>query len=505
MAKKVIWGVFALALFLRFWNIPDLLRFTLDEELEAFVVRNIITGFHFPAIGISVAPVGIHLSPVFYYLVAVPFAIGNADPLVWGYFASMIGVTTTIVLFFTTKKMTNLKIAFLSTVFYASSFLTVMYDKHFWNVMLMPLLAVLTIYALHQIINGSYRWFIFLAGILALGITSHLSSLCLVILSLYVLLKYKIRIPNTILIVGLFIVVISQLPLLFFESRHEFLQTRTLVDFFSVEHKGLSITRIEENISLLPKLFSRVIYTFGPHDYSREHTYGIVEIGQRDSRIPFVMLILSSLLIIFFALKTNKKIPVGMNLHRDLLVISLGSLILYGMLFSGQIFEFYLLLLVPTLCIILSVSCIKVGEIIRLEKEFLALVVGLFLIFNIAATFQAFDSYSYRNKLKMIDWVKETIQNKPYELHSIGIDHKYEGYRYLFERFAYPPTRSYVDPQLSWLYQKPISEAPSDIIVVISSSEPDYQERINKEKEIYLQNVIAENQFGEINVLVVTR
>lgn len=496
--------ILALSATLRFWKLPELLHFTLDEELEAFIVKNIVTGFHYPAIGVSVAPVGLHLSPLFYYLVAIPFWIGSLNPVSWGVTASLMGVVTTLLLYLSTKVMFSKRIALIVSGLYSASFLMVLYDKHFWNVTFMPFLSVVVIYSLYQIINKKYWWAIPLFGALALGISSHLSSLSLVLLTILVFWRDKIPFWKKQFLLGGLVLFLSQVPLLIFELRHQFYQSQVLWKFLTGEHSGLNIQRIVDNISLLPKILSRLIYTFGPHDFSREHTYGLIEIVLRDERIPtFVFLIAVVMLFFFVLLVKNNYRNHAFKLHGALILVTIISLVVYGILFKGNLFEFYLNLLLPTLLLVCALSLDRlmskgtIGTILSLS------VLVVLLLLNTQAVFSSYHSFGLSKKLEVIDWVKTKVGVEPFELHSIGVNHKYEGYTYLFDKFYKAPVKSYVDPQLSWLYQAPIATVSPEIMVVITSTEENYQQDIDEERNTYLPFVVERKQFGKIDVMIV--
>lgn len=499
-----IFSVLLLAAFLRFWNLPGLLYFTLDEELEAFIVKNIVTGFHFPAIGVSVAPVGIHLSPIFYYLAAIPFGLGSLNPVAWGITASALGVVTALVLYLTVSRMFSPRVAFFAALLYSGSFLMVLYDKHFWNVTPLPFISVIVAYSLYKIARKSLWWIIPLALALALGISSHLSSVSLVFLALAVWWKEKIPVFRKQVVVGLGILLFSQLPLLIFELKHDFYQLKVLAGFFSGEHSGFNIQKVVDNVLLLPKVFSRLIYTFGGHDFAAEHTYGLLEIASRDARIPPVMLLLSFSLLGFFGfIIFRSRRDIGLNIHAMLLLITIISLVIYGILFKGNLFEFYLALLFPSLFIILALCLDRIWQDYKKLRLMVIIVLVGFVTANAMAVLGASHSYGLSRKIEIINWAKEKVGNQPYELHSIGVNHKYEGYRYLFERFYKAPEKSFVDPHLAWLYQSPVASASSKLMVVLTSKEGGREEIINEEREIFLPRKVSERQFGDINAMII--
>src|SRR3989338_11478511 len=137
-----------LALFFRFYKLTDWFSFGMDQEYEAFLVRNIITGKHFPLIGVNAGGTGIYLGPIFIYLASLPYLIFRGNPLGWAVTASFLGVITTWLIYHIVAKLFNQKAALFSSFFYAVSFLASFYDRSFWNPSLVPLLSLLIIYFL---------------------------------------------------------------------------------------------------------------------------------------------------------------------------------------------------------------------------------------------------------------------------------------------------------------------------------------------------------------------
>lgn len=520
--NKAVILIVLLAIFLRFWKLEELLFFTFDEQLEAFIVKNIVTFYHFPAIGVSVAPVGLHLSPFFYYLAAIPFAIGNLNPISWGVTSALIGTLTTLLVYYSTLKMLSKRVAIIASLLYATSYLMVMYDKHFWNVTPIPIVSILVIYSLFQLTyesttrsqglvssdsfqqnNKKYIWAIPLFLSLGLGLSSHLSSFVLCVLTIIVFVRSRIPLFKREVLIGLGLFLFTQSPLVIFELRHNFSQTQALLKFLSFESGGgLDINRIVNNFLIFPKVFSRLIYTFGSHDYAYEHTYGLLPIIERDSRIPIFMSFISIGVFIIFVWKTFKDWKNhALKLHLAVILLSILGLIIYGLLFKGNLFEFYLAVSFPSLFVIIAVIF---DNFMKGKCSFLLWVMIIFLAsINIFASLAATNSFGLSQKLTLINWAKENIGDKEYSLHSIGVDKKYEGYRYLFEHFYKPPVKSYVDPQMAWIYQAPVNEKHPRFMVVIYPEETFYQDKINEEKSLYEVGKLNEIHLGKIHGMIV--
>ncbi len=494
--------VILLAAILRFWNVGALMHFTLDEEIEAFIVQNIITGAHFPAIGVAVAPVGIHLTPWFYYLSSIPFWLGNLHPLSWGLTAATLGILTTTAIYFSFKEMFSKKIAFYSTCFYGVSFLTVSFDKHFWNVTPMPLVSVLSIFSLYQIVKGKLWWTVILAVLLSLGFSAHLSTITLLLLSITIWIKYKLPIFKKEVILGIIILLISFSPLVFFDLRHNFEQTKALRSFLTGEHAQFRSDRLINNLLLFPKTFSRLFYTAPPHELSEQFGVGAVQISGRESRISQIMILLSlAIFAYFFYSFWQKRKETSFFIYGWLIILTVLSLVIYGFLFKWSVFEFYLSLLFPSFCLIIAFLLDFLDR-----KRFYVLsifLLGIFLFFNTRAVLTTTHEFGLSKKLKIIEWVKEQVGDRKYELLSLGVDHKYEGYRYLFERFYKAPQKSYADHILSWLYLVPPDDK-ADVSVILKSNEISYNKEIEEQLQEFLPASVSRN-FGNIDVYIIEK
>src|SRR4030042_6233902 len=87
-------SVFLISLFLRLYHLKQLFIFTMDEEYQAYLVKNIISGYHYPLIGVNVAGTGLYLGSFFTWLSVIPYYLTNLNPIGTAYFAALLGALT---------------------------------------------------------------------------------------------------------------------------------------------------------------------------------------------------------------------------------------------------------------------------------------------------------------------------------------------------------------------------------------------------------------------------
>ena len=105
--KILLLGILILAFIFRFYRLSEWFSFGMDQEYEAFLVKNIVSGRHFPLIGVNAADTGLYLGPFFIYLAVIPYLLFQGNPLGFAFFSSALGVVTTLVIYLATGKMFN--------------------------------------------------------------------------------------------------------------------------------------------------------------------------------------------------------------------------------------------------------------------------------------------------------------------------------------------------------------------------------------------------------------
>lgn len=506
--KKYYWLILAvlLGIFLRYWNLAETLHWTFDEDVYAFQLKWIVVNHHIPLIGVSAAPLGMELGPLFYWTMAVPFWIGQLNPVFMGGIASAFGVVTIPLVYIVAKRELGKRSAIFSSFIYASSFLIVMFDKHFWSVTPQIIISFLVILSLLKIIGKKYIWMVFLGLVLGFAVQSDLLSVVHFPLVLITFWYFKVPLKSKFTLAGIASFLTLQLPLVLFDLRHNFYSTRALLRFIQGGSSNISISLdpIFSSLVQLPKFFSRLIYVNGPHDLALESTYCLPEIVARDGRIPIILLILALILLTFLALylkKYWKNLTPLIKIIFWQLIITTISLFVYGTIFKKSTYEFYLISTIPAFVYTTALFLDFFWK--KGLKYLVVLSIAVYVIINSWAMITAIHSFGYKYKVDMVSWALDIIGDKPFSIYSLGYCHKYEGHQYLMYYFNRMPVSSYTDPDLAWLYNEPAPKGPAKMGIVFVSLTPEDKDYVEKEYGLFKDRIINQKVFGGTKVLIV--
>jgi len=469
MIKKILnsWPIILLILLtflLRVIKLEDLFYFTYDESIPAFVGRRLILWHHLPLIG-GVTPFNFHLGPYFYWFYAIILFFGKLNPISWGLASALIAMITTFMMYIVGKSFANKKVGFTAATLWAFSYLANVYDRHLWALYWGPLVSLIILFPLYKIIKGQEKFvlgpqtksrtanYVYLLGVvIALSIHADPSNLVFLLLAVLIWIIYKIPIKkSTFFALGL--IIFSFLPLVVFDIRHNFANTKPVIEFWKQgrNNPGFESQKFINNSLLFPEAFTRFIYTFGDNEISKQYSYCRNYVLEKFQAIPWYLLVLSSIVLIAFVIKHLRggrmnSSEVGFRLIGLLIVLYFVGIQLYGTIFRADIFEHYITGLFAVFLLIFA----KIVSL--LPKNLWILILGLFMIFNLSKLSNAKNSMGLTYKRQAIQFTMQQVGNKDFSLDSLSTCWKYSGYRYLFTVFGREPVKSYVDPNLAYLY-----------------------------------------------------
>lgn len=460
MSKKLakFWPIIFLCLLtfiLRVVNIEQLFYFTYDEAIPAFVGRRIILWQHVPLIG-GVTPFGFHLAPYFYWFYTVLLYFGKLNPIIWGWAGAAIATITTLLMYKVGTLTGSRKIGFTAAVFWAFSFLANLYDRHLWALYWAPLFSLIVLLSLYKIIRGNQKFVYLLGASIALSIHADPSNLVFLLLSSIVWFIYKIPIKKSTL-VAIALIFLSFAPLVVFDLKHNFANTKPVLVFAKAgnNNPGFHAQKFLDNTILFPRTFTRLAYTFGDNQVAKQYSYCRNYVSEKFNAIPSIFILFSSLAILsfifwaFFKTRRNR-IDDSKNISYlvTLLIISyfLGIQI-YGTFFKADIFEHYITGIFPCFLIILSIL------VSYLPKKLWIAALAIFVGLNLYKLSLARNDLGLTAKRQAIEYTMQQMgDDRPFSLDSLSTCWKLSGYRYLFIVFGREPIKSYVDPNLSYLY-----------------------------------------------------
>ncbi len=287
-------------------------------------------------IGPRTGPADTFTGPLIYYL-AVPLiaVFGSIKTAIL--LPIVLSTLTALTLYYLTNRYINKKAASIVTVIWSISPLLIYLDRIFWNPNLSLISFSLVFWPLFfaKKIKEHDLYLITLGSFLSYQ--AHFSAFLLPVLIFFVSLIYQR--PKKIFLAVLVGFLISLLPTLAFDLRHQFLNSKGIWSLLNGEASSLTIS------SFLQNLYQNLLNTF--QLYSR-----LLYHGQNSITRSLIGL---ALLLISFMIQKNKKHFI------KILIWPLSVLILMS-LYKGSVPEYYFLISLPALLYLLAISLKKINK-----------------------------------------------------------------------------------------------------------------------------------------------
>ena len=160
---------------LRFWHIGQNFIFDIDTEYQSLFGATLLKHFHILWIGVSAGNIGYYLGPGLVYLTAILLWFTKGDPISLAYFASSVGVVTSVSTYYIANRLYGRKTALIAFCLYGFSAFIISYDRRYWPIGI-PLIALWIFYSLEQAKTNT-RWLIFASLLIGASYHIHLSLL----------------------------------------------------------------------------------------------------------------------------------------------------------------------------------------------------------------------------------------------------------------------------------------------------------------------------------------
>lgn len=429
--------VLGISIFFRFYQLEKLFFFSLDEEVIALHIRQITTGYHFPAIGVNAADTGLYLGPIYFYAVAPLFYLFSSDPVAGALFSSSIGVMGTLAIYWLGSQIGGKRVGLMAALLHGSSLAVALFERKFFNPQPAILVTSLVLVSLLKI-KDDHR-FVYLLAIL-LGLTLHLNlSLTIFIpLSLFWLWKQKVNFSKRIAIKAglLFCVFLS--PLFYFDVRHEFQITKAVVNLVSrkssVKNEPFTVKKLLFPITYLAKV--------GGVELSSSNILNEFETfaGAHKNSASILGWFLLAISLFAFNPPTRKS---------KLLIASLAIGFVGLWFYPGRIQEYYATILIAPYLIILSVALDKLSQKVFFATPSLLL---LLLIVSMNQLLSINNPHGLTIKKEITKKIIENTSSRQFSLERRGSDAYGYGFSYLLLIQNHPPASSFSDPIISWLF-----------------------------------------------------
>ncbi len=402
-------------LFLRLYKYDQLFMYGHDQDLAGWVVKDIVTDKHFRLIGQETSTQGIFIGGFFYYLQIPFYMLFGMDPVGVTFLGALLGVLYIFGIYLTLSRVFTKNIAVIGALTYAFSFYFIFNDREIVPTQPVIFWSFALLWSLSEIIKGNIkRGLLISAGLFSL--VWHLNFALILPLPLVLVAilfsKKKVRITDFILPLLLFLVI--TLPLIHFEFRHSFIQTKALITSLSADQNDIisGWDKIVRTYHLISKnLYSIFLPSLSFPKY--EH---------------LTLLLFGIYLYLFNKLKIHRKILILM------LIWFVGYLSFFS-LYSKRVSEYYLngIQFIPV--ILFSLALDRVISDKRYKVLGLLLIAG-FIAVNIYRFFTvSINRSGYLERKAVVAEIKSNAEAYRYPCVAVSYitDPGYDlGYRYFY-------------------------------------------------------------------------
>ncbi len=249
---------------MRFYKLEEFVTFLGDQGRDAIIIKRIATFEKFPTIG-PISSIGqVFLGPFYYYLMAPFLFFGHLNPLSLAFGVALLSIVAIIFCYKIVKDEIDV---FSSTIFV---FLTVFsativeFNRFSWNPNLLPFFSFFTLYffakffkskkIIYAVLFGSFLSFSFQLHYLAFFL---LIPCVLFLIINFQKIKKLLNLKN--FLAAFFPFIFFYSPLIIFDLRHEFLNSRNLLKIFTagnVVDSGRPFIRfLETNLAFFQHVF----------------------------------------------------------------------------------------------------------------------------------------------------------------------------------------------------------------------------------------------------------
>lgn len=368
----VLLAVLVAATWLRFYKVDQTMMFLGDQGRDALVVARMFTQGNMVFIGPVTSVGNMYLGPLYYYFMLPFLWLSYPSPIGPVYAVGALGVLTVFLAYYWGKKMVGTLPALIAAWLVAFSPALIEASRFSWNPNPSPLVGLAWVYGLVQALHGRrwyWCWAIICCGIL---LQLHYVTLLLAMITgMAVLIElWKLRqqrqwrrlvVPVA---VGIGLVILLNLPLMLFDVKHDWLNTRS---FYKIIIGDDAFAAKKP----LPERLSQSMYSF------RDRlTFMVTQVPLTmpyQTAAPLTVLILATLIFLLLHEKDRYIKHSGVLLLSVLVACGLG---LAG--YKNSVYIHYILFMLPISFLLLGYAIAKLWHLNWLEKALVVLLLGYY-------------------------------------------------------------------------------------------------------------------------------
>ncbi len=432
---KRYWLIIVLTLIgggLRLYRIEPSLQFLGDQGRDALVMYRLLTQGDFPFIGPVTSVGNFYLGPLYYYLMAPFLALARFNPAGPAIATAVIGTLTIPALYFVAKKMFGQKAALIAACLYTFGYIPISETRSAWNPNPMPLAVLGILYGFYLNNYKNKPQGLILAGLsLAVALQLHYMIVFLAPWLIWQLVLSWGKPKEKLLTVGIFLLLMA--PLLLFELKNNWLNTRGLIEFLTKNKYGhLNLLQVIKDTNGRAEQVIGMVLGFG-RDFNLARTW-------------ITRIFLFGLGYVL-AVKRSRELVMGT-------VWLVGSIITLAV-YQSNIYPHYLGFLFPVVFILAG---LMLSQFKKTGWALTAAAIVLFLIFNFRQTRQALAINGNLYQVKVTAaFIKNDIDTNKYEKVNVALldqtrDYTAMNFRYFLTLLHVPLLNIDQYPQTQTLY-----------------------------------------------------
>lgn len=400
--------------------------FEVEPAHDFFFVKKIVIEREVILTGGDVGGIGgFHKGPLYYYLLAIPFALAKGDPYSGKVFMLIQSILTVVICYFLVNKMINLKTAVFISFFLSISPYLIFQSGRIWNPFVLPIVIVIFLYFLYKVFQKQFKFTLFIGFLLGIMTSFEIAVagtmfIQLVVIAFYFLVKRILPVKYFLLSFTILLFTLS--PYFFYDLNNNFYNTKGVFKMISLSKNQTGSVSID-NYS---KLLENRIETFKWNFLSAFTPHRIV------GPILFILICFSA----FFYLKNR-----SISFHNRLFVLYLAAspffIFIIFLFYPGKIFAWWLLELTVFYCFLVGILS---GYYYK-KFLFRILVIVFIIAFLKAAIYRSFLEYksgfTYPPKkytirrLESIDYIFKNADGKFFKVFYITSSSNNDDYKYL--------------------------------------------------------------------------
>ncbi len=393
--------------------------------------------------------------PVMYYLLALIIYIFK-NPLYVAVFVAVLNAIAVLITFKFCREYFNEKVAFIASFLYAVNPWSVYLSHTHWNPNYLPFFSVLFFYFLFGfVVKAKDNFLIYTSFIVAVMLHFHLTPLFFIPLIILSILLFRRDIKFSKLAYSLGAFIVPFVPYIYFNLKNNISLFGPIFYGAARESSGF-LTSFIEAFGIPVMLATNYL---GRYVYGASNIFGYKSVEYLLLFVTIILIVLFFLSFVYLLLRIrfywpNKKENTQIKLY-FLLIISLAIVPILHFFRFSNLSPHYFFLMYPLQFVCIALFLVFLFKKYKVAKTFFVVafvillclqVFNVYLLFNYVnrngATNGGEFSIPYKDKVKIINYLKEDIVGKPIK---VVFFRQGKSFRYLFDRYLNEPKYYYLN------------------------------------------------------------